>query len=69
MRQPCRPPKPDRRRALELLAACRDGFTEGLMFANGFTAELSPASKAATVMIPIVFSVPEDPELAAGLGL
>ena len=33
-------PKPDRRRALELLAASPDGCTEGLMFANGFTAEL-----------------------------
>jgi hypothetical protein len=33
-------PKPDRRRALELLAACPDGCTEALMFANGFTAEL-----------------------------
>jgi hypothetical protein len=34
------PPKPDRRRALELLAASADGCTEALMFANGFTAEL-----------------------------
>src|SRR5262249_15784629 len=33
-------PKPDRRRALELLAASPDGCTEVLMFANGFTAEL-----------------------------
>ena len=33
-------PKPDRRRALELLAASPDGCTEALMFANGFTAEL-----------------------------
>src|SRR5215813_10784229 len=33
-------PKPDRRRALELLAASPDGYTEALMFANGFTAEL-----------------------------
>ena len=33
-------PKPDRRRALELLAAAPDGCTEALMFANGFTAEL-----------------------------
>jgi hypothetical protein len=31
--------KPDRRRALELLAAS-PGCTEALMFANGFTAEL-----------------------------
>src|SRR5262245_58607883 len=35
-----RGPKPDRRRALELLAASPDGCTEVLMFANGFTAEL-----------------------------
>jgi hypothetical protein len=35
-----RGPKPDRRRALELLAASPDGCTEALMFANGFTAEL-----------------------------
>jgi len=43
MPQPRRPrhgPKPDRRRALELLAASPDGCTEALMFANGFTAEL-----------------------------
>ena len=36
-----RGPKPDRRRALELLAASPDGCTEALMFANGFTAELA----------------------------
>jgi len=43
MPQPYRPrhgPKPDRRRALELLAASPDGCTEALMFANGFTGEL-----------------------------
>ena len=28
--------KPDRRRALELLAACHDGATEALMIADGF---------------------------------
>ena len=33
-------PQPDRRRALELLAASPDGCTEALMLANGFTAEL-----------------------------
>jgi len=32
--------KPDRRRALELLAASRDGVTETLMLAHGFRAEL-----------------------------
>jgi hypothetical protein len=31
-------PEPDRRRALELLA-CRDGATEALMRAHGFTVE------------------------------
>src|SRR5262245_61785862 len=35
-----RSPKPDRRRALELLAASPEGCTEALMFAKGFTAEL-----------------------------
>ena len=35
-----RPPKPDRRRALELLAASPDGCTEALMLANGFTVEM-----------------------------
>ena len=35
-----RGPKPDRRRALELLAASPEGCTEAQMFANGFTAEL-----------------------------
>ena len=34
--------KPDRRRALELLAASPDCCTEAVMFANGFTAELLP---------------------------
>jgi hypothetical protein len=34
-----RRPKPDRRRALELLAASRDGATEAIMRAHGFTGE------------------------------
>jgi hypothetical protein len=29
--------KPDRCRALELLASCPDGCTEGMMLAHGFT--------------------------------
>src|SRR5262245_35492142 len=33
-------PKPDRRRALELLAGSRDDVTETLMLAHGFRAEL-----------------------------
>jgi hypothetical protein len=32
-----RRPKPDRRRALELLASSRDGCTEAIMLAHGFT--------------------------------
>ena len=32
-----RGPKPDRRRALELLASCPDGCTETIMLAHGFT--------------------------------
>jgi hypothetical protein len=37
-RQPRRFPKRDRRRALESLAAsCRDGCTESMMLAHGFT--------------------------------
>jgi hypothetical protein len=34
---PRRLPKPDRRRALELLASCRDGCTEAVLLAHGFT--------------------------------
>jgi hypothetical protein len=34
---PRRGPKPDRRPALELLAASRDGCTEAIMLAHGFT--------------------------------
>jgi hypothetical protein len=43
MPQPCRPrrgPKPKRRRVLELLAASRDGCTEAIMLAHGFTIDL-----------------------------
>jgi hypothetical protein len=39
LRRPRRRPKPDRRRALELLASSRDGATEGIMRAHGFTVE------------------------------
>jgi hypothetical protein len=35
-----RSPEPDRRRALELLAASRDGCTEAIMLAHGFTTEM-----------------------------
>ena len=35
-----RSPKPDRRRALELLAASPDGCTEAIMLAHGFTTEM-----------------------------
>jgi hypothetical protein len=30
-------PQPDRRRALEVLASCRDGCTEAILIAHGFT--------------------------------
>jgi hypothetical protein len=33
-------PKPDRRRAPELLASCPDGCTEAIMLAHGFTTAL-----------------------------
>jgi hypothetical protein len=42
-RSPYRPrrlPKPDRRRALKLLAVSPDGVTEAVMLANGFAAEM-----------------------------
>ena len=32
--------KPERRRALELLAACRNGCTEGMMLAQGFSIDM-----------------------------
>ena len=35
-----RGPKPDRRRALQLLAASTDGHTEGLLRAHGITSEM-----------------------------
>ena len=35
-----RGPKPERRRALELLAASPDGCSEAIMLAHGFTVEL-----------------------------
>jgi len=34
-----RSPPATRRRALELLASCRDGCTEAIMLAHGFTVE------------------------------
>jgi len=34
-----RRPKPDRRRARKLLASCRDGCTEVIMVAHGFSVE------------------------------
>ena len=37
--RPRRGPKPDRRRALELLASSPDGCSEAIMLARGFTAE------------------------------
>jgi hypothetical protein len=40
MPKPRRRPKPDRRRALELLAASPDGYTEALMLAHGFSTDM-----------------------------
>src|SRR5262245_20123041 len=37
--RPRRGPKPDRRRALELLASSPDGCSEAIMLARGFTAK------------------------------
>src|SRR5215510_12044210 len=37
--RPRRGPRPDRRRALELLASSPDGCSEAIMLARGFTAE------------------------------
>jgi hypothetical protein len=53
-----RRPKPDRRRALELLASCRDGCTEAIMLAQGFTiaqmVELVRAGLATATAEPVV---------------
>jgi hypothetical protein len=35
-----RRPKPDRRRALELLASCRDACTEAILLAHGFAIDM-----------------------------
>jgi hypothetical protein len=40
MPRPRRRPKPDRRHALELLASCRDGCTEAIMLAHGFSIDM-----------------------------
>ena len=40
VRRTRRLPRPDRDRALALLASCRDGCPEALMVAHGFTAAL-----------------------------
>jgi hypothetical protein len=55
-------PKPDRRRALELLASCRDGCTEAMMLAHGFTipqmVELVRAGLATTTAERVVAGKP-----------
>ena len=48
-----RGPKPDRRRALELLASCPDGCTETIMLAHGFTVGQSDELIRAGVLRPI----------------
>ena len=46
-----RVPKPDRRRALELLAASPDGLPEAIMLANGFTvAQLAELVRAGVAL-------------------
>jgi hypothetical protein len=35
-----RRPKPDRRRALELLASCHDGCTKAIKLAHGFSIDM-----------------------------
>jgi hypothetical protein len=40
MPKPNRIPKPTRRRALELLASCRDGCTEAIMLARGLSIDM-----------------------------
>jgi tryptophan synthase beta subunit len=40
MPRPRRRPKPDRRRALELLASCRGGCSEAIMLAHGFSIDM-----------------------------
>jgi hypothetical protein len=40
MPRPRHRPKPNRRSALELLASCRDGCTEAMMLAHGFSIDV-----------------------------
>jgi hypothetical protein len=40
MPRPRHRPKPNRRSALELLASCRDGCTEAMMWAHGFKTDM-----------------------------
>jgi hypothetical protein len=42
-----RNPKPDRRRALELLAGSRDGATEAILLAHGISVELKWSNSCA----------------------
>jgi hypothetical protein len=59
MPRPRRRPKPDRRRALELLASCRDGCTEAIMLAHGVSIEqmvelVAPGLATATVQRVVI---------------
>jgi hypothetical protein len=53
-----RTPKPDRIRALELLASCPDGCTEAMMLAHGFTIEQ---------ICKLVYGGAHDDDLGTGL--
>jgi hypothetical protein len=46
-------PKPDRRRALELLALCRDGCTEAIHWANANEPKLKPTRSGVHSRRPI----------------
>jgi len=53
-----RRPKPHRRRALELLAACHDGATEAIMRAHGLSRRIPPGASPppATVILNLQFA-------------
>jgi hypothetical protein len=51
-----RGPKPDRRRALELLALCRDGCREAILLAHGFI--IKQLQKRTTQFVLLLFGLP-----------
>jgi hypothetical protein len=52
--------QPDRRRALELLASCRDGCREAIMLAHGFSVDLT------VEVIDAGFATPHAKRMRAG---